>query len=435
MSRPPPRRWLILSHAFNMDGRASSLTITDKMPHLMAAGIEPIVLSSVGGSADTRFVHERLLPWGPAGLRFELRHVLARRWGRGPAYRVFTLMASLLLALPIALERLALGLRNHWSWALPAYVRARRWLARGDIDLVYTTGGAYSAHLAGYWLKRHTGCHWIVEVHDPLVQPGVPPRDRNERFMARLEARICRHADLAWWFTEGALASARARHPELGDRGLMVLPGADPPLRHAQHSRGPHCVFAHFGSLSPTRSLAPALQGLADWLVRRPDARPRVRVEVYGSELDPEARCCIDDRGLQDVVLVAGRLEHDPATGRSGRERVVERMQQVDVLLMMHGLVPDCAEYIPSKLYDYFWARRPVLALSWRNPQLDALVREHGGTAVATDDPVAIATAFEALFESWSADRLSDVRIPPVTVESAVHRIVAAVDRDRAPRP
>ena len=37
------QRWLILSHAFNMDGRAASQTITDKLPHLRRAGIEVVV--------------------------------------------------------------------------------------------------------------------------------------------------------------------------------------------------------------------------------------------------------------------------------------------------------------------------------------------------------------------------------------------------------
>ena len=39
--------WLVLSHGFNMDGRAASQTITDKIPHLLARGIKPIVLSAV----------------------------------------------------------------------------------------------------------------------------------------------------------------------------------------------------------------------------------------------------------------------------------------------------------------------------------------------------------------------------------------------------
>ena len=68
------KRWLILSHGFNMDGRASSLTVTDKIPYLLEEGIQPIVLSAVTGERDHRFPHYQLLPWGPAALRFDFRH-------------------------------------------------------------------------------------------------------------------------------------------------------------------------------------------------------------------------------------------------------------------------------------------------------------------------------------------------------------------------
>jgi len=110
---------------------------------------------------------------------------------------------------------------------------------------------------------------------------------------------------------------------------------------------------------------------------------------------------------------------------------VLERMQRADVLLLLHGQVSECAEYIPSKLYDYFWARRPVLALTWRNAQLDALVRKHGGVVAPTDDPAAIEAALESLFERWQRDALPDVAVPPVTVEGAVQAIVRlAAPRD-----
>ena len=46
---PPSKRWLVLAHAFNMDGRAASQTITDKLPHLCAAGIEVVVGNAATG--------------------------------------------------------------------------------------------------------------------------------------------------------------------------------------------------------------------------------------------------------------------------------------------------------------------------------------------------------------------------------------------------
>ena len=424
----PPRRWLILSHAFNVDGRAESVTITDKMPHLMAAGVKPVVLSSVMGTRDTRFPHQQLLPWGPAGLRFDLRHLLARRWERGLMYRVLTLFVSIVLAPFIAIERLVGGLRSQWSWALPAAARGVALIRRGEVDLVYSTGGVFSAHLAGLWLKRRTGCRWIAEVHDPLVFPGSPLKSRYERFLARLEGHLCREANLVWWFTDGALAAARARHPELGTRGIVVLPGAEPPVVHTAYERGARCVLGHFGSLSPTRSFAATLRALASLLARRPELREVLRLEVYGSALDPVAAQLMGSLALGDVVTPFGRLELDPATGLSGRARVMQRMQQVDVLVMLHGDTAECPQYIPSKLYEYFWARRPVLALTHRNPQLDALVRAHGGWIAPSTDAPAVEAALEAVVERWRAGPMPDVAVPPVTVADAVARIMSAVD-------
>ena len=424
----PPRRWLILSHAFNVDGRAESVTITDKMPHLMAAGVKPVVLSSVMGARDTRFPHQQLLPWGPAGLRFDLRHLLARRWERGLMYRVLTLFVSIVLAPFIAIERLVGGLRSQWSWALPAAARGVALIRRGEVDLVYSTGGVFSAHLAGLWLKRRTGCRWIAEVHDPLVFPGSALKSRQERFLARLEGHLCREANLVWWFTDGALAAARARHPELGTRGIVVLPGAEPPVVHTAYERGARCVLGHFGSLSPTRSFAATLRALASLLARRPELREVLRLEVYGSALDPVAAQLMGSLALGDVVTPFGRLELDPATGLSGRARVMQRMQQVDALLMLHGDTAECPQYIPSKLYEYFWARRPVLALTHQNAQLDALVIAHGGWVAASTDASAVEAALEAVVERWRAGPLPDVSVPPVTVADAVQRIMGAVD-------
>ena len=47
------RNWLILSHCFNMDGRAASQTITDKLPYFIESGINLYVLSAITGKKMT----------------------------------------------------------------------------------------------------------------------------------------------------------------------------------------------------------------------------------------------------------------------------------------------------------------------------------------------------------------------------------------------
>lgn len=417
------QHWLILSHCFNMDGRAASLTITDKLPHLLAKGIKLTVLSGVSGTHDKRFEHLQLLPWGPSGLRFDLRHVVAMKFGRGVIYRIIGLVTSIVLSPLVVLERLLFGLQSQSSWVLPAVVRSLWLIHKHRPTVIYSTGGAYSAHYAGYWLKKLTGIKWIAEIHDPMVVASGK-KARNERFMAKLEGYICRNADLVWWFTDGALESARRRYPELGNRGVVILPGVEPFSTHAEYQRGSQMIIGHFGSLSSTRSLYPVVKAIAILLERQPEIRSKIRIHVYGGNIDSLAKKEIDRRKLGDVFVGFGRLEKSEITGKSGREQVVDLMHQVDCLLMVHGALEDCREYIPSKVYEYFWAGRPIIALTYQNPQLDRMMKERNNYVAPYDQEDQIVELFTKTYADWKENTLPQSTVPAIGTKQAVDAIL-----------
>ncbi len=430
----PKRRWLVLAYAFNMDGRAASQTVTDKVPYLMEQGIELTVLSSASGHRDTRFKHLQFQPWGPSGLRFEFRHIIARRFGRGAFYRISTALVSLLLLPFVILERLVFGLANFSSWAIPASLKGTRLVRGGDYELVFSSGGAWAAHLAAAWIKRRTGIKWIAEIHDPMVirddasDDGTRPRsNRNDRFVQKLEGIICREADHIWWFTRPALDYAKHRHPELGSKGFVVYPGAEPPEVVGHHTPGKHLVMSHFGSLTNDRSLSPLIVALENLCRSCPGIREDLRIHTYGTNLDPAAREALANTDLADMIVEFGRLEFDPLTGLSGRARVTKKMYETDVLLLLHGDYEWCAEYIPSKLYEYFWVGRPVFAVTNRSESLDELLGERNAYVCHTHDQRSIEAALIAMHEDWQAGQLNRVMGEPVTVAAAVQQILAQV--------
>jgi len=241
--------WLVLSHGFNMDGRAASQTITDKIPHLLKLGVEPVVISAITGKKDKVVEHHQILPAGPVALRFDLRHYLKQRISSRVIYRIAMTVISLVLLPFLVIEKLIIRIETHWSWAITAYFTGARIIRTRKPALIYSTGGAYSAHLAGYWLARRYGLPWIAEIHDPMIL-DTQPKNSRVRFSAWLEGIICNHADVVWWFTEEALARARARHPELGERGHCLLPGSNPPeFVRPPYRRNKHLVIGHFGSV------------------------------------------------------------------------------------------------------------------------------------------------------------------------------------------
>jgi hypothetical protein len=445
-----------------MDGRAASQTITDKIPYFLEAGVELTVFSSITGIKDPRFPHYQFLAWGPAAFRFDFRHWFANQYGRGLAYKIVTTAVSIVLAPFIAVERMLLGFSSQWSWAIPAYLHGKKRIQNKEVDVVYSTAGAWSAQLAALWLKKSTGVFWITEIHDPLVirsSPddlglGVPP-NRDARFRKWLEAQICKHADVAWWFTDGAVHYAKLRNPNLNEpgnaKGVMVIPGAEPPGAVGEvidvtvpaalaaqveqkpkeehvHRYGAHLVISHFGSLAKNRSISTILNRLPNLFQKHSEARSAIQVHVYGAKVDSLTAEAITQHGFADLVIEHGRIEKDPITGKSGRERIAERMQAADVLLLLHGDDAWCAEYIPSKMYEYFWMGRPIWAITHLNPQMNALLAERNAYISAADDAASIDRTLERIWLDWQQKKLMPLAFKPIGVDQAAQRILQFVE-------
>lgn len=435
------KKWLILSHSFNMDGRAASLTITDKMPYLLKEGVKPIVLSAVTGCKDSRFFHHQLLAWGPSACSFDFRHWVANKYGRGLIYTILTRMVSLLLMPLMIIEKFCVGYSSQWSWAIPAFIRGYWLIRRGKVDLVYSTGGAWSAHLAGIWLKRVTGIHLISEVHDPLVKRnnfndlGIQqPRNREARFRYYLEQLLCRYADYIWWFTDSALHYAKIRNPQLNTpgnaHGFVVIPGAEPPktlLNLSDHCYSGHLNVCHFGSLANNRSFATILNAVIFVIKKYPESRAHIRIHAYGAPLDFLTLKACQQHHMEDVLMAHGRLEHDPVSGISGRERAIKKMQQADVLILLHGNDESCAEYIPSKLYEYFWVNRPIWGITYRNSQLEKMLVERGSYLSNEGDRDGIVNTLERIWLDWKQQNLLQPIYSPIGVEQAVNFILSQV--------
>jgi glycosyltransferase involved in cell wall biosynthesis len=424
------QRWLVLSHAFNMDGRAASQTITDKLPHLDAAGIELVVLSGVSGDPDRHYEHHQLWPAGPAGIRFEMRHVLRKHLTSAWGYRLVMVLLSIPLLPFMVIEKLLRPMESSWSWWLSAYLKGRMLARHRKFDLIYSTGGAFAAHVAGRALKQALGVRWLAEVHDPLVMPGSTPATAQERMQAEVERQICTDADAAIWFTEQALASAKRRHPQLGERGRMLLPGIDAPFKVLPPDvPGSKMVIGHFGSLSASRNLVPII-GAMELLERRsPQLLARLELHVYGGPLDVVSAEYLNKSPVRSHVRHFGRVEADPVTGISGRDCILHLMRSMDVLLLLHGTEPICAEYIPSKMYEYFWMQRPILATVHCNPQMAQMLIAQGHMAVAQDAPEQLYEAMLILLDRAITGGLSDLMtISPYTSQAAVRRLIKCVE-------
>lgn len=437
------QRWLILSHSFNMDGRAASQTITDKIPHLLAAGIEIVVLSGVSGNKDKKIEHHQLWPIAPSGILFELRHVLRRKNINPFFYRLAYFITLLALSPFYLVEKLFYPIENSWSWWISAYLKGLALSRHKHFDLIYSTGGASCAHEAGHALKGLLGIPWIAEVHDPLVVPGNTPSSAQEKYLARIETLICQDADIPIWFTNQAVASARARHPQLGDKGKALIPGADYPFQEwPRYQAGPKFIIGYFGSLSASRNLVQVIKALELTKQRNPETIAFIELHVSGGPIDKISAVKIASSSVANCVHYLGRIEEDPVLALSGRDQILRRMRFVDVLLLLHGKDRICEEYIPSKLYEYLWMQRPILAIVHNNSQMSSILLRSGNLVVESNEVEEefvieeISIAIKSLFDRFRDSDLHDNGFSsPFTSKSAVEQLLewaAELSTDRS---
>jgi hypothetical protein len=132
------------------------------------------------------------------------------------------------------------------------------------------------------------------------------------------------------------------------------------------------------------------------------------------------------------MVHHLGRIEADPVSGMSGREQILRRMRSADVLLLLHGTEPICSEYIPSKMYEYLWMQRPIVATVHDNAQMSTILRglghvvvESGGGGNIVGD---LSSVVQTLMNQWSNNGLRDSGcISPYTTRTAVEQLVSWV--------
>jgi O-antigen ligase len=393
------RCWLILSYRANLDGSACAQHIDDRLPFFLQRGIVPVLLSGTIGARSNRWPHFRTCSIAPSGIRFELRHYLRKRYHKRWQ---FMLMETILL-LPVfpfyLLEKILVNFESEWSWFFVSSIRGYFLCRRFKPEVVYSTGGSASAHIAGWIISRLTGLPWLAETQDPLVHDHDWRRGKRVLAVYKwLEKRICVNADVFLFLARAARENMAARAGMPGC-GRVIYPGADPAMfQSGLYEKDQRCHFAHFGTLNGTRNLVVFFKALRQLMDRDRLDSDIVRVDVFGS-LDEGSKKAVAELELQDVVTNHGAVT---------RKEALVAMQKSDCLLLIQNTIFFSSETIPSKVYEYMLSGRPILGLVHHNHELESMLRRSGNFPVPADQVEPLADAVEKIVAMFRENGLSE---------------------------
>lgn len=377
--------------------------------HLEEFGWTPVVLTANPGAHY--FYDTSLLQWIPAGLpvrrtaslepvRFAQRllggaagHSSVSR-GRSPlAERAFSRLASLRSWLLFPDPRIG------WlPFAVGTALSLRR---RFPIDAVYSTSTAVTSHLIGCALNMLWKTPWVADFQDPWTEEYASefPTRLHRRAAVAIERLIVRRAGRVTMTTEPMRDGYRRRYPTMAEKFRVIPMGFDPQaFAGIERVRQPRFTITHFGNFYRTRSPQPFLEALGACVRREPALRDEAEVRLLGA-LEPRLRSLAE--GLITRHELGGMVRLlDSVPYRDGMRHLLNS----DALLLIADS-GGCGRYlVPSKLFEYFGAGRPILAIAPDGAIAD-LVREAGaGLVAAPDDAEAIQTAILALYRGWRED-------------------------------
>lgn len=286
------------------------------------------------------------------------------------------------------------------GWKPYAVRAARRAVAGGHFDAVYSTSPPETSHLVGRDIHRESGLPWVADFRDPWMNLYLlrPPTPAHAWLHRRMERSVCRRAHVVVT-TRWHEHLLRTRYP--GADVTRIANGYDGAEAEAVAATGPGdgpMRFTHAGMLTQNRSAVPFLRGLRRFLHARPDAAGDIDVLFLGAREDENERAA-NGLGLGDVV----RFEDTRAHGETLQ---IERSSHI--LLLIKHVNPDYDGLIPGKLYEYVGLRRPILALAPDGEAADIIAGLGRGEVARPQDEAGVAGAIGRMYDAWRAGSLDE---------------------------
>lgn len=263
-------------------------------------------------------------------------------------------------------------------------------------DVVNSVSNPPHLHVAGAITARATGTPWLVEFRDPLVEnPDVKRGSLAARARRQIERYCLEHADRVVWYDGIQIADdyfAREYPHVPADRYRQLPPIG---FERAKFAAVDPLDFDEFtvtyagsfyeGWIEPYTFL----DGLGAFVGSREEGGRSDVMAVFYGDWDEAYEKAARDAGVADLVDPRPFVPH---------EEVVAALKGSDALLYVGGDDPRNRLNLPSKLYDYIGAGRPIVAIVDPSFRVADIVREHGfGIVVEPGDADGVSAALERI--------------------------------------
>ncbi len=250
---------------------------------------------------------------------------------------------------------------DRWSsWSVSAIPAGLVHIRRYRPSVIWSTYPIASAHLIAYWLHRMSGIPWVADFRDMMFDDAYPPDPRMRASFEKIEAKTVSACQKVVVTTPGTQNLYTNRYSdESTDKFVCIRNGYDEEnFANAEtsesDSRDSTVKLVHSGLLHPTeRDPTSFFVALAALKENGFFDRKNVQFVFRATGNDAHHAALLQKYEINDLVSLAPGIPYEEA---------LREMLSAQGLLIFQAA--NCNNQIPAKLYEYFRAGRPILALT-----------------------------------------------------------------------
>ena len=281
-------------------------------------------------------------------------------------------------------------------WVRPAVSYLTKYLSKNAIDVIITTGPPHSMHLIGMELKKRFSIKWIADFRDPWsdwdVLPQLNLNEKSWSYHKKLEKQVMHNADMVLTVTNN-LANRLAKTGGIS-KVEVVTNGFDAQDFSMISSTKPDKFrIAHVGLLNRGRNPELLWQILDELCSENKTFKDHLEVVLVGTIEQAVRDNIAEFDQLKTSVLEPKYMVHD---------EVLELYQSSEVLLLLVNKTSNSSWILPGKLFEYFSAKRPILAFGQLDSEANEVLLECGYEQFLTyDDKQGIKQRLNSLFANY----------------------------------
>ncbi|KHE90867.1 MAG: glycosyltransferase family 4 protein [Candidatus Scalindua rubra] len=265
------------------------------------------------------------------------------------------------------------------GWIPFAVQKGKEIVENDNVDVIFQSVPPFTSLLAGYLLKRLTGRPWIVDLRDMWSLVNGLRKGYRKKIDLYLEWKLLKHADciitVSKVLAEHLMNSNKYKMPIVViENGYDSEDYKDLQIQH----NGQFRIVYTGGFYSGTQDPNGFFSALSNLIGRDKVRKDKLSVRIATSSHTYIKKVIGAYPLLNDVITVLPYMPYKES---------LEEQINASVLLFVRGKNVESLGVCGVKLYEYLFAKRPILALAPRNSlSAEVIERYNAGRVMAPDN-------------------------------------------------